>query len=154
MQFDKLIAVVPLAKPDPDPAELSEGVAEATLGGFQALWHPQLLSCSSTLPIWLSAAEPPEPIAGQLIVVPEASRRFIPEGWWDRAERAGARVISGEQTRDGMLGRVLQILPHETTQAEGQLAVESFLALGLAQLWLQMLTAYMKHPSTLSEEHF
>lgn len=153
MRFEKLVTIVPLSRIDPDPAELTERVAQATLGSFQALWHPSLLSRSATLPVWAPAADPLLAAPGQLVLIPEPSRRFLPDGWLEQARAAGATTILGEETRARFLARLWEDLPAEIGRSAGHVESGDFMALGLARLWLEMLTAYMKHVSTLDEDH-
>src|SRR5438128_3308 len=120
MQLEKLIAVVPLSRIDPEPAELTERVAEATLGSYQALWHPVLLSRSSTVPVWVRAGDPPVAGPGQLILVPEASRRLLPYGWEEQAQAAGAQVIAGEESRTRLVARLWESLPLELARSAKQ----------------------------------
>jgi alpha-mannosidase len=154
MQLHNLIAILPLSRVDPDPAELTERTAEAVLGGYQVLWHPALLSRSATLPVWVRPAEPPVAAPGQLILIPEAARRFLPASWEDQAQAAGATVIAGEQTRVRFHARIREILPPDLARFGDSVEAEDFLALGLARLWMDMVTAYMRHVSTLDEDHF
>ncbi len=153
MRIEKLIAIVPLTRIDPDPLDLTERVAQATLSSFQALWHPVLLHRSGSLPVWVRAAEPPVPAPDQLILVPETSRRFLSFAWEEQARAAGAKCIVGEETRDRIVARLWEELPGEFGRLAQTVDAADFMSLGLARLWLEMLTAYMKHPQTLDDDH-
>jgi alpha-mannosidase len=152
MRFDNLVTIVPLSRIDPDPAEITERVAQATLGSYQALWHPSLLAQSATIPVVALAGDPPLPGPRQLILVPEPTRRFLPDGWAEQAHAAGATTLVGEESRARFLARLWEELP-EIGRTASQVDVGDFMALGLARLWLEMLTAYMKHTSTLDDDH-
>ncbi len=153
MQFEKLVAVIPLSRIDPDPDDLTDRIAEATLGSYQVLWHPVLLSRSRTMPAWARAEDPPLGEPGVLVVVPEASRRLLASGWEDDARARGARVIAGEEARARFLARLWDELP-ELGQAAANLDADAFLTLGLARLWLEMLGGYLRHATTLDADHF
>jgi alpha-mannosidase len=152
MRFDKLVTIVPLSRIDPDAAELTERVAQATLGSYQALWHPCLLAQSAAIPVLALASDPPLPGPGQLILIPEPTRRFLPDSWDEQARAAGAKTIVGEETRARFLARLWEEFP-EIGETAAHVDAGDFLALGLARLWLEMLTAYMKHTSTLDDDH-
>jgi alpha-mannosidase len=151
MHFQNLITIVPLSGPDPDPSDLTERAARATMDSFQVLWHPALLNRSNTLPAWVRAADPPVAAPGQLILVPEPSRRFLSHAWEDQARAGGARVIAGDECLDRFLARLRDELPSGFFDQPSDDVVADFFALGLARLWLEMLTAYMKHTSTLDD---
>jgi alpha-mannosidase len=151
MLFEKLITIVPLTRANPAPAEITEQIAQATLGSFQALWHPAILSRSATLPVWSPAAEPPLAAPGHLIVVPEPSRPLLPYAWEEQARSSGARVVAGDETRARILARLWDELPDIGHAAH--IEADGFFALGLAALYLEMLTAYMHHSTTLDTEH-
>jgi alpha-mannosidase len=151
MPFQHLITIVPLSGPDPDPTELTERAARATMDSFQVLWHPALLNRSNRLPTWVRASDPPVATPGQLILVPEPSRRFLPHAWEDQARAGGARVIAGDETLERFLARLRDELPSGFFSQPSDEVVADFFALGLARLWLEMLTAYMKHVSTLDD---
>src|SRR5438128_725867 len=87
-------------------------------------------------------------------MVPEASRRLLPYGWEEQAQAAGAQVIAGEESQARFLARLWEALPLELARSAKQVHAENFLALGLARLWMEMLTAYMRHVSTLDDDHF
>src|SRR5215510_1609158 len=110
MLFEKLIAILPLARINPDTAEITEPIAQATLGSFQALWHPAILSRSATVPVWVFAKDPPVAAPGQLIIVPEPSRKQLPSGWEELAVSAGARVIAGGETRQRFVSQIVENL--------------------------------------------
>src|SRR3989442_1443220 len=108
--FDKLIAIVPLSRIDPDPAELTDRVARATLDSYQALWHPALLSRSAAVPVWARAGDPPLAGPSQFILIPEASRQLLPHGWEEQARSAGAHTVVGEETRSRLLASMWDAL--------------------------------------------
>lgn len=153
MLFERLLSIVPLARINPEPAEITEEVAAATLAAFQALWHPAILSRSATLPVWARAGDPPIAGSGQLILVPDACRALLPSSWLQQAESSGARVIIGTGTRSQLLGLLMAALPSDSGRTAAPAEADGFYAAGLARLYLDMLTAYMSHTSTLDEDH-
>jgi alpha-mannosidase len=153
MLFEKLITILPLTRINPEPSEINEAVARDTLGSFQALWHPAVLSRSKSLPAWCRASEPPAPGPNQVILLPATSRPALPYGWEEQAISAGAKVIGGGDSRGAFLSRLAAEFPDEISRAAVQLAADGFFALALARLYLEMLTAYMSHVSTIDEDH-
>jgi alpha-mannosidase len=152
MLFEKLIAVVPLSRLDPELAEITEPIAQATLGCFQCLWHPAILSRGATLPVWSLASDPPLAAPGYLILVPEPSRPMLPAGWVEQARAATATVIECGASRARVMAQMKDELPTEIGRV-GLVEADSFYALGLAVLYLEMLTSYMHHGSTLDQDH-
>lgn len=165
--FEKLVTLIPLNRIDADADELTERAAEATLSGFQVLWHPRLLARSHALPVWLPATQAPLGGPGTLVLVPEASLRVVRNGWQDESVAAGTTVVQGGQSRAQMLERLDQQVPglHATTSASSSAAeppdgeplpveVEDFYALGLAKLWWDAVLAHMGRTTPLAEDAF
>ena len=78
--------------------------AESLLSAWTGLWHPALLASAEGLPVLHRTDDPPEELAGRVLVIPKISESEIAVGFTDRAAGDGACVIRGKLTRREVVG--------------------------------------------------
>lgn len=125
--------------------------AASLLASWTGLWHPFLIHEARGILKWHRVDDPPEELLDKLIVVPTASAENLQTGYLQRAEDAGARVISRQTCRDeiirqGLAGYDVPEIPESL--------VKDFLALGYFYLQIELLTRQMRYASNLDEIHF
>src|SRR5262245_53314181 len=89
------IAMFPCHGLEDVPCHLTGADAESLLASWTALWHPVLLAAGGKIPSWRRADEPGSASGEQLVVVPEAARRRVPDGYAADAAAGGMAVIEG-----------------------------------------------------------
>ena len=125
--------------------------AASLLASWTGLWHPFLIHQARGIVKWHRVDDPPEELLDKLIVVPAASADSLQTGYLQRAEDAGARVISGQTCRQEIIGLALDGL--EVPEIPQDL-IDDFLALGYFYLQIELLTRQMRYASNLDEIHF
>ena len=149
MRYRDAVILIPSHSLEDFPTELDERQATGLLNGFATAWHPAILEATQAIPRWSRADEPPEDVAEQLIVVPEASQDMLPHGWPDLARDRGAHVIQGIADRGPMIEAILDGLDAPPEVAPELVA--DFCALGFCYLQMELLTRQMHHFSSLDE---
>jgi len=149
MRYRDAVILIPSHSLEDFPTELDERQATGLLNGFATAWHPAVLEATQAIPRWSRADEPPEDVADQLIVVPEACQDMLPRGWPDLARERGAHVVQDVAERGPMIEAILDGLD-EPPEVAPQL-VADFCALGFCYLQMELLTRQMHHFSSLDE---
>ena len=177
--LNDVVILIPSHSLEDFPTDLGEKPAEGLLNAFAVAWHPWLLAQTRSLPGWHRADGPPEPIANRLIIVPTTCEDRLPGDWISRQREAGSFVISGVHKRDEMLAAVLAATGDwtppteaatgttpdvgETPSGEGghpaatapeqldQDLVADFLALGMTQLMIELLSRQMHYFGEIDE---
>lgn len=99
--------------------------AEQLLAAWTALWHPVLIHRAGCTPGWLSAEQPPPEPANHLLALPPCCEALLPDGWAQRAEAAGSRVVRTERSRAVTVELLLASLePAAETPAAGAKAAD------------------------------
>ncbi len=149
MTYTELVVLIPSHSLEDLPTELPDPASASLLNAFAVVWHPVLLHQTQTLPRWSRSDEPPGSLEHRLIVIPTASDDWLPGGWAGYAEKQGAVVVSGLESREDMLKQALA--PLEEAPAVDPEIVGDFLALGTCHLLLELLTRRMHYYSNLDE---
>ena len=151
MTYEDLIVLIPSHSLEDFPTDLPEVQAASLLNSFVVLWHPLLLATARTLPRWHRADDPPEVVAGRLLMLPINCNGTVPTGWVERARNEGAVVVNDLSDREPMLEAALR--PLETSSTVDLDIVADFLALGFCTLQVELLTRHMRHFSNIDEVH-
>lgn len=150
MPFRELVVLIPCHGLDDFPLYLEGPLADGLLSAWTALWHPALLHGSGHLPAWQRADDPPTDGQGRLLIVPEACRPLLAEGWLDRIQASGGVTLWAKQTRRQYAAAALAVLPEE---ARGGTVVatlaDDFHALGFAYLMIELLARQMRYLTTI-----
>ena len=125
--------------------------AASLLASWTGLWHPFLIHEARGIIKWHRVDDPPEELLDKLIVVPAASADNLQTGYLQRAEDAGARVISRQTCRQEIIRLALEGLEVPVIP---QGLIDDFLALGYFYLQIELLTRQMRYASNLDEIHF
>ncbi len=125
--------------------------AASLLASWTGLWHPFLIHESRGIVKWHRVDDPPEELMNKLIVVPMTSADNLQTGYLQRADDAGARVISRQTCRQEIIRQALE--GHDVPEMDQDL-IDDFLALGYFYLQIELLTRQMRYASNLDEIHF
>ena len=132
--------------------------AESLLSAWTGLWHPALIASAEGLPVLHRTDDPPEDLAGRLLVIPKISEPEIAVGFAERAAGDGACVIRDKLTRQEVTDAALAALDTEMGGGDACLApaelIADFLALGYAYLQVNILTRQMRYTDNLDDIHF
>ncbi len=156
MTHTEIIVLIPSHSLEDFPTEMSERDAEGLLNAFAVVWHPLLLHNAENLPQWCRADDPPEEVEGKLILLPEISRDWLPDGWLEDTKAKGATLIEGIAERTELSQTLLATL-NVSGEEEGTSAdlddnlVADFFALGVCYLYIELLTRHMHHFTELDE---
>lgn len=150
MACEDLIILIPSHSLEDFPTELGDPEAASLLNAFSASWHPQLIGATKVLPRWHRCIEPPEMVRGKLVVIPEASRSQLPEGWSERATESGADVVFAGEDRPVLIQSLLEKIGGARSDLDPEL-VSDAIALGTCHLLSELLMRSMRQYSILDE---
>jgi alpha-mannosidase len=154
-----LAVILPCHSLDDFPTHGRGDEAEGLLAAWSALWHPALLAAVGKTPLWHQASEPPPSAVGKLMVLPEAARSHLSEGYLTDVRQQGAVVIENMASRDQIAAAAIAAITTEnpgagSSQDANQLLADDFLALGFCYLQSELLTRRMRYSSHLDEGKF
>jgi alpha-mannosidase len=150
MNFNRLIVLLPGHSLEDLSLKREPAEADQLLAAWSALWHPSLLASAEMIPSWVSADSPPTEPAGHLIVVPACAEDRLPQDWLTNAQTAGAIVLRNLSTRDTVLQAALKHLNEGGRVDDAELTAD-FMALGVGQFWVEVLTRQLRYMSNLDE---
>lgn len=150
MKFKRLVVILPSHSLEDLSLKREPAEADQLLAAWSALWHPALLASAEMIPTWVSADSPPAEPADHLIVVPNCAEDRLSPDWIASAEGAGATVLRNLSHRDAILQAALGHLDEGFRVNEDEL-VADFMALGIGQLLIEVLTRQLRYMSNLDE---
>jgi alpha-mannosidase len=153
MKIERLIAVLPCSRLEDLRLDRNSEESEELLSACTGLWHPALIECAHSPPIWSPAETPPQKPAGSLIVLPECCEGLLPEGWIQGAEASGAVLLRKLRTRPGIVTAALDALGGSQSRIDADL-VADFLALGYCRFVVELLTRKFRYMSSIDEPAF
>lgn len=153
MKYEQLVILLPCHSLEDFPLHHEGDEAAGLLANWTAMWHPALLASAGGMPTWCRVDDPPEQLAGRLIVVPAVSMHELPTGFAQRAKGDGATLIRKQTDRDAILKEALEPLDGGDAGVDPEL-VADFLALGYCYLQVELLTRQMRYSSNLDEVYF
>lgn len=124
--------------------------AEALLSAWTALWHPALIAQTGKKPTWYRVDQPPSHDQARLLVLPESQSGLAPDDLAEAVASAGGRLIEKQVQRAAILE---QALPSPPPQVDPELAAD-LMALGYAQLQVELLTRHMRYSTQMEETSF
>ena len=151
--FKDLLVVLPCQSLENLSLDRDAAEAEQILSAWTALYHPSVLSEAKSAPRWVSAETPPVDVSSSLITLPECSVPYLPSGWIEEAEKAGARIIRGVADRERLIASAVE----GTSSAvhwQSQPFAEDFLALGYGYLVVELVTRQLRYMSNLDADRF
>src|SRR5688572_10448134 len=107
MSYQELLILLPCHSLEDFPTHHEGEEAEGLLACWTALWHPALMASAASAPAWCRVDDPPDEVAGKLIVVPNVSKDRLPTGYVQRAKEAGATLIRNLVRRDEIIAAAL-----------------------------------------------
>ena len=136
---------------DDFPKSLPSDQADNLLSGWIALWHPAMLAKTRISPRWQRADQPPQELAGHLIMVPSISRDLLPNDFRKNVADGGGLVIDAQAGWRTMQTKILELCqaPDVASHIDGW--CEDFAALGYAYLQIQLLTRQLRYSSNLDQ---
>ncbi|MFP6576082.1 MAG: hypothetical protein VB912_13060 [Pirellulaceae bacterium] len=152
MSYQELLILLPCHSLEDFPVHHEGEDAQGLLAGWSALWHPQLLAQTQSILRWHRMDDPPEELAGRLVVIPKVSDQELPTGFVDRAGSEGATVVRNQLDRQQIVQAALDGLESRVSIPDDLVA--DFLALGYCHLQVELLTRQMRYASNLDEIHF
>lgn len=153
MTYRNTMILLPCHSLEDFPMHCDGPDADGLLAAWTALWHPGLLAASGSAPNWHHAAYPPEDLSGSLILIPEASRSELADGFLEQARDADADVIIGNFTRAEIMAQAGSGVGPALDAGSPEL-VDDFFALGYCYLQVELLTRQMRYATNLDEVQF
>lgn len=129
--------------------ELDPSDAANLLAIWTALWHPQLLNRSRSLPVCRSADSYPSPtdlLPGELVCVPAVT--LLPEEAEWLSDEASVPDLKSFESREEVISRLSQTLGFELDSPHA----DEFYALGYAYLQVEMLTRSMSYDPIIDQK--
>lgn len=153
------------------PTDFDDSDACSTLAAWTAAWHPTLIAAAKKIPSWYRADSPPEPdpefsktsddkiqpTPTRLIFAPAPSIDWLPDGYQDRSQTAGAVWVTG-QDRQSVLDQLAKLghIPDQTTSLTlGNRTIDAsdFYAASYAALQVEVMTRRLRYTSNLDQIH-
>ncbi|MCR9117875.1 MAG: hypothetical protein NXI22_13130 [bacterium] len=153
MKFNELLILLPCHSLEDFPLHHEGEEAQGLLANWTALWHPTLIAEVDAMPKWGRVDDPPEELAGKLMLVPDVSAGELPTGFAQRAKGDGALLIRRKTVRAEIIKEILDSLDSDAVVPSDDL-VADFLALGYCYLQVELLTRQMRYSSNLDEVYF
>ncbi len=153
MPYQELLILLPCHSLEDFPTYHEGDDAQSLLASWSALWHPELIASAGQMPKWQRIEDPPQEIAGKLIVVPTVCVSRLPIGFAQRVKEEGGCLIRKTLDRSEIVAAALAGLGGRTESLDPELAAD-FLALGYCYLQVQLLTRQMRYSSNLDEVYF
>jgi len=150
MKFKRLSVFLPCHSLEDLSLQRTPQEADELLSAWSAVWHPALVAAADALPAWSSAEYPPDDPADHLILVPPLVESLVPKGWWEKAAATNAVVLRNLGDRPAITAALLALLEPETPVVPLDVAAD-FWALGIAYLFVELLTRQLRYMSNLDE---
>jgi alpha-mannosidase len=131
--------------------------ANSLLANWTAMWHPLLMHAAGTAPGWSRIDNPPEDVAGKLLLVPLSQQNELQTGFAQRVQDDGGRLIKGLLDRWEIVRQAtaeLELNEGEPLPEVSEDLVRDFFALGYCYLQIQVLTRHMRYSSNLDQVFF
>ena len=138
------------------PTFLHGSEADSLLATWTTAWHPELIASTKGIPTWQRADDPPEPepLAGELLLVPETAHSELPPNWLNRFRATypvNPSPIVEMKTRSQIMGALSEAgLVHDDA-IDGEL-VREFFGLGYCYLQVELLTHAMQYHNIIEPQ--
>lgn len=152
MKINELLILLPCHSLEDFPLHHEGEEAEGLLANWTAMWHPTFIAQVNTMPQWGRVDDPPDELAGKLLLVPDVAAGELPTGFAQRAKGDGALLIRRKTDRNEIIAEVLKSLEEPAIPSDDLVA--DFLALGYCYLQVELLTRQMRYSSNLDEVYF
>ena len=152
-KYTQLVIMLPCHSLEDFPLHHEGEDAQGLLANWSAMFHPALVHSAGAMPAWARVDDPPEELAGRLLLIPSVSTSEVPAGFPARAKDEGAVVIREQSDRREIIEQALAGIDSAGNQGVSEL-VPDFLALGYCFLQVQLLTRQMRYASNLDEVYF
>ena len=153
MKINGLFTFLPCSSLDELRLDRRSEEAEELLSAITALWHPALIAAAKAVPGRYDASEPPEELSGELVLLPECCRSYLPETWLDRAESSGAVVLQNVKQREKIISDACTRLELNAETIAPELAAD-FLALGYCRFAVEWTIRKHHYWEPFDEENF
>jgi alpha-mannosidase len=138
------------------PTFLHGSEADSLLATWTTAWHPELIASTKGIPTWQRADDPPEPepLVGELLLVPETAHSELPLNWLNRFRATypvNPSPIVEMKTRSQIMGALSEAgLVHDDA-IDGEL-VREFFGLGYCYLQVELLTHAMQYHNIIEPQ--
>lgn len=130
--------------------------ADEILTAWCAGFHPSVLAEIKEKPKWEPAETPPANIDFRtLVLLPNKSQPFLPDGWLEECSEKGAVVINCEGGMGRTVPAILEVLPPERKpETLAEEIVLDFFSVALCHFQVEMITRRMHYMSGLDDTRF
>lgn len=151
MNSPRLVILVGCHSWEEIPRQVPPAEAANLLDAWAALWHPELIGSTTSLPTWQPADAPSEIRPPCWIFALPSTRELVPNDWWRAAEHdADCHLRVADLPRAALVREVTAPLGSATDPE----LVADFQALGFAYLQIRILTRKMGYSDRLDEGRF
>ncbi len=152
-RYTQLTILLPCHSLEDFPLHHEGDDAQGLLANWTAMFHPALVHSAGKMPSWARVDDPPEELAGRLLLIPSVAAGDIPAGFAARAGNEGAVVIKRGLDRAEIVAEATSRLEPSPPNIDPEV-VADFLALGYCYLQVELLTRQMRYASNLDEVYF
>ncbi len=151
MKLRECMLLLPGYGLDDFPRTLPSNQAHELLGGWVALWHPNLINACRTAPRWQQATYPPLELNDLLMVLPSISQSVLRDGFAEEVAAAGGMLVPARAPWADFQAELLRATELTQTNATIDGLKQDFAALGYAYLQVQLMTRQLRYTSNLDE---
>ena len=151
MKLRECMLLLPGYGLDDFPRTLPSEQAHELLGGWVALWHPNLIDACRTAPRWQQATYPPVDLNDLLMILPSISQSVLRAGFAEEVAAAGGLLVPARAPWLEFQAELLRATELTQTNATVDALQQDFAALGYAYLQVQLMTRQLRYTSNLDE---
>ena len=160
MSLTRVVILLPCHSLDDFPVHETGERAASLLANWTAAWHPGLIGRAELAPTWYRVDQPPEELAGHLVLIPNGTADQLPTGFNQRAAEQGGWVVKELVDRNAIVNAIFDTLSPakpdivKSCQSIDPDIVNEFYALSFAFLQIQVLTRHLRYSTSLDESYF
>jgi alpha-mannosidase len=157
MTWKRLILALPGGAPEDLSEALAADFAEDLLASWTALWHPELIHCTQTIPEWKRSDLSSLDVEQALVLVPKASQSLMETTLRERLTVLESEAIQSQADRRSTASAMRDLLATRSTDAntaDWDRWQDDFFSLGFAYWQLHLIIRQLRYSSTLNSVLF
>jgi hypothetical protein len=157
MTWKRLILALPGGAPEDLSEAMAADLAEDLLASWTALWHPELIHKTQTIPEWKRSDPSALDVEHALVLVPKASQSLMETTLRERLTVLESEAIQSFWDRTSTASALRELLATQSTadsSADWDRWQDDFFSLGFAYWQLHLIIRQLRYSSTLNSVLF